>query len=54
MKNFKVGDLVTLPNKMYHGLYGRIWGIDGKVILVRFNGVQQGYFLSSELKLYQD
>lgn len=54
MKKFKVGDLVTLPNKMYHGMYGRVWEVNEKIVLVRFNGVQQRYFFNDELKPYKD
>lgn len=45
MKNFRVGDLVTLPNKMYHAMYGRVWEVNEKNVLVRFNEVQHRYFL---------
>lgn len=54
MNKFKAGDLVTLPNELYHGIYGRVWKVNGENVLVRFNGVQQVIFSSTELKIYQE
>ena len=49
---FKVGEVVSLPENKYPGVVGTVITDSKQGVLVRFNGTQQLYFNEDELKLY--
>lgn len=52
MGKLRVGDTVLLPDQKYPGVIGTVLQVTEDKCLVNFNGTQQLYFLSKELKLY--
>jgi len=50
---YKIGQLVNLPETRYKGVVGTVIAENKVGILVRFNGIQELYFIEKELKAYK-
>lgn len=50
---YKVGELVLLPETKYPGVIGSVISENKSGILVRFNGAQQLYFKKADLQKYK-
>ncbi|WP_332372497.1 hypothetical protein [Lactococcus cremoris] len=51
---YKVGELVLLPETKYPGVIGSVISENKSGILVRFNGAQQLYFKKADLQKYKN
>ncbi|ARE18621.1 hypothetical protein [Lactococcus cremoris] len=50
---YKVGELVLLPETKYPGVIGSVISENKSGILVKFNGAQQLYFKKADLQKYK-
>lgn len=53
LMEYKVGELVLLPETKYPGVIGSVIYENKSGILVRFNGAQQLYFKKADLQKYK-
>ncbi len=53
LMEYKVGELVLLPETKYPGVIGSVISENKSGILVRFNGAQQLYFKKADLQKYK-